>query len=141
MQKPKLTRFWLHTLIAVFAQCLAYEAPAQSYPIKPVYLVVGSSPGGGIDTIARLLAPKLSQLMGSQPMIVENRVGAAQAIATDRVAKSPADGYALLMITSTIITTSVLRLDLPYNLERDLAPVALQDAPGAHKAAPQLPHP
>ena len=85
---------------------------------------MGFSPGGVADVTARLAAQKLPELLGQQ-IVIENRPGAAGAIATERVAGSPPDGYTLLAMTAADTVTPVLRLKLPYNLERDLAPVAL----------------
>jgi tripartite-type tricarboxylate transporter receptor subunit TctC len=110
--------------ITLAAQLAISEAPAQGYPNRPVFLVVGSGPGTGTDIIARLVAPKLSQLLGQQ-VLVDNRVGAAGLIANDRVAKAPPDGYTLAFASSNIIILSALRSSLPYDLERDFAPVSL----------------
>ncbi len=124
MRKAQRSRFCLYTVVIVFAQLFAFEALAQSYPNKPVRIVVGFAAGGGTDVTARLVAQKLSQHLG-QPVVVENRPGATTSIATERVAKSPADGYTLLMVSSTTLIHSALRANLPYDLERDLAPVSL----------------
>jgi tripartite-type tricarboxylate transporter receptor subunit TctC len=97
---------------------------AQSYPAKPIRLVVGFPPGGSNDVIARIVAPKMSEQLG-QPVVVENRPGAATSIATAWVAKSPADGYTLLLIASSTAVQSALRSNLPYDLERDLTPVSM----------------
>ena len=111
-------------IVVVFVPLMSLNARAQNYPNKLIHLVVGAAPGGGSDTAARLVSPRLSQYFG-QPVIVENRVGAGGAIANERVAKSPADGYTLLLMSSNSIITSALRKDLPYDLEKDLAPVSL----------------
>ncbi|MBI4192891.1 MAG: hypothetical protein HY525_20450 [Betaproteobacteria bacterium] len=124
MPKAQRSRFCLYMVVIVFAQLLAFEASAQSYPNKPVRMVVGTTPGGAGDTISRLLAPKLSEYLG-QPVVVENRPGASGAIATEKVAKSPPDGYTLEMVTSSITVVVALRANLPFDLERDLAPVSL----------------
>ena len=100
------------------------SASAQPYPTKPVRIVVGFSPGGIADVTVRLIAPKLTEQLGQQ-VIVENRPGASGAIATERVAASPADGYTLLAPTAADAVIPVMRAKLPYNLERDLAPVSL----------------
>jgi tripartite-type tricarboxylate transporter receptor subunit TctC len=94
------------------------------YPAKPVRVVVGFSPGGIADATVRLIAPRLGEALGQQ-IIVENRPGASGAIATERVATSPPDGYTLLAPTAADAVIPVLRAKLPYNLERDLTPVSL----------------
>lgn len=96
---------------------------AQNYPSKPIHLVVGYSPGGGTDATARVVAQKLSDNLG-QTVIVENRPGASGSIAIERVAASPADGYTLLMLTSNETVLPALRAKLPFELERDFAPVS-----------------
>src|SRR5687767_1048774 len=89
----------LAALAAVCAGFWGADASAQSYPSKPVRLIVGLAPGGAADVTARLVSQKLSDQLG-QPVIVENRVGAGGSIATERVATGPADGYSLLVLTS-----------------------------------------
>ncbi len=100
----KLTRQqFAHAIIAASA-VLAFGAVAQtSYPVKPVKLVVGSPPGGGPDNVARIIAQHM-QL--GQPLVIENRNGAASAIAAEAVARSPADGYTLLITSQTGIAVS-----------------------------------
>jgi tripartite-type tricarboxylate transporter receptor subunit TctC len=97
---------------------------AQSYPQKPVRVLVGFTPGGGTDINARLLAPKLSEYLGQQ-FVVENRPGAATNVATEVVAKSPADGYTLLFTTSALAINASLYKNLRYDALRDLAPVSV----------------
>ncbi len=111
---------------ALFAACVAWAAldsPAQSYPVKPVRLLVGFAPGGSTDVTARAVAQKMGESLG-QNVIVENRAGASGALATERVATSAPDGYTLLMMSVSDTVLPALRT-LPYNLERDLAPVSL----------------
>jgi len=113
-------------LVAVIL-CTASPAPpvlGQSYPGKPVRVLVGFTAGGAADVITRLAAQKLAEPLG-QPVIVENRPGAGGALATERVAASPPDGYTLLMMTAADTALPALRVKLPYNLERDLAPIAM----------------
>jgi tripartite-type tricarboxylate transporter receptor subunit TctC len=112
--------------MAAWAQPAVPAAPAapSAWPAKPVRVVVGFSPGGIADVTVRLVAPKLSEALAQQ-VIVENRPGASGAIATERVAASPADGYTLLAPTAADAVIPVLRAKLPYHLERDLAPVSL----------------
>ncbi len=105
----------------------AFVAPhlgAQSYPVKPIRIVVGYAPGGAVDFSARLLAQKLPEQL-KQPVIVENRPGAGSTIGTERVAQSPPDGYTLLMMPTSAVVQSVLRTNLSYNMERDLQPISL----------------
>jgi tripartite-type tricarboxylate transporter receptor subunit TctC len=100
-------------------------ALAQSYPAKPVRIIVPYSAGGGTDIVARAVGQKLSDRWG-QSVIVDNRVGANGIIGADAVAKAPADGYTLLMSTPAEVSTSPhLYPNIPYNAERDLAPVTL----------------
>ncbi len=104
--------------------CFATDASGQTYPTKPIRLVVGYSPGGGTDATARVVAQKLSENLG-QTVLVENRPGASGSIAIERVAAAPPDGYTLLMLTSNETVLPALRTKLPFDLERDFAPVCL----------------
>ena len=117
----------IEVIIAVgAAYFFVFESLAQSYPSKPVHMVVGFGAGGATDIAARVIAQKLSEQLG-QSLIVENRTGAGGAIADERVVKSPADGYTLLMIAgaSSTVQSALQRGKLSYDLERDLAPVSL----------------
>jgi tripartite-type tricarboxylate transporter receptor subunit TctC len=97
---------------------------AQSYPARPVRMVVGFTPGGGTDINARLLAPKLAEYLGQQ-FIVENRPGAATNVASELVAKGAADGYTLLFTTSSLAINASLYKNLGYDALRDFAPISL----------------
>src|SRR5688572_20201094 len=112
-------------LIIGFALAAGGAAHAQRYPAKPVRLLVGFAPGGGVDVTARILAPKLHELWG-QPIVVDNRAGAGGTIATDIAAKSPPDGYSLLLcgIWSHGVAPSLYK-QLPYDHYRDFAPVSM----------------
>ncbi len=112
---------------AVFAAMLAGGALAQNYPAKPVRIVVPSSAGGGTDIVARILAPELSKRIGQQ-VIVDNRPGAGTMIGIEAVAKSPPDGYTLLMGLSTLAINSALYNKVPYDPVKDFAPVTLATA-------------
>jgi tripartite-type tricarboxylate transporter receptor subunit TctC len=116
-------RYWLW----IAATCLAAAAGtacAQAYPSKPVRLFVGFSAGAAPDVIARLMTPTLSQMFG-QTWIVENRGGAGGSLATEAVSKSPPDGHTLLMMAAADTMQPALRPKLPYDLERDFAPVTM----------------
>ena len=110
--------------IIVFAHCSAFDSLAQSYPVKPIRILVGFAAGGATEVTARLVAQRLSEQLG-QPMVVEARPGASGAIATETVATSSADGYTLLMLAGSTVVQSSLRSKLPYDVARDLAPVSL----------------
>lgn len=98
---------------------------AQPYPSRPVKIVVSFPPGTTPDTVARVVAPKLQESLG-QPVVVENRAGAGGNVAVDAVAKSPADGYTLVVSTNAAVATNkVLYDNLPYDPERDLSPISL----------------
>ena len=97
---------------------------AQSYPEKSIRLMVGYAPGGLTDGVARTLAPQLTEILGKQ-VVVENRGGGGSSIATDLVAKAPADGYTLLMADQALISNPSLFSALPYDTLKDLQPIAL----------------
>ena len=98
-------------------------ATAAAYPAKPVKIMVGFAAGGAADVTARMLAPRLAELLGQQ-IVVENRGGSGGLLATEAVAKSPADGYTLLLMPAADTVQPALRRRLPYDLERDFAPVS-----------------
>jgi tripartite-type tricarboxylate transporter receptor subunit TctC len=108
--------------VAVLA-CGATAAPAQTYPAKPVRLVVGFTPGGGVDINARLLAPKFAEYLGQQ-LIIENRPGAGTNIANELVARSAPDGYTLLINTAALAINLSLYKKVNYEA-RDFAPVSV----------------
>jgi tripartite-type tricarboxylate transporter receptor subunit TctC len=96
---------------------------AQAYPARPVNLVAGFAPGGGVDITARLVGQWLAERLG-QPFIIENRPGAASNIATEAVVRASADGYTLLMVGSWNAINATLYDNLNFNFIRDIAPVA-----------------
>jgi tripartite-type tricarboxylate transporter receptor subunit TctC len=98
-------------------------ARAQTYPSRPVKLVVGFPPGGGNDIVARLIAQWLSERL-SQPFVVENRPGAGTNIATEAVVRAQPDGYTLLFVASSSAINATLYEKLSFNFIRDIAPVA-----------------
>ena len=97
---------------------------AQSWPAKPVKILVGASPGGGTDIIARMLAEKYQTALG-QPFVVDNRPGAANTIAADATAKAAPDGYTLLLATNTAQAIAPHLMKLAFDPIKDLVPVAL----------------
>lgn len=117
----------------------AAPAWAQTFPSRPLRLVVPFAAGGSTDVIARLVGQKMAEAMG-QSVLVENRPGAAGAIATDQVAKAPADGYTLLMATtSTHSILPVANPKLPYDPVRDFASIGLvARAPNVLVVSPAL---
>src|ERR1700681_3426561 len=103
--------------LALAAPALAQEDPAR-YPSKPIHIIVGFSAGGGNDIIARIFGQKLSESFG-QPVIVDNKPGGGAIVATEYVAKSPPDGYTLLMSASGISINPAVYAKLPYDAVRD----------------------
>jgi tripartite-type tricarboxylate transporter receptor subunit TctC len=109
----------------IFALALAASvAAAQPYPSRPLRFVVGFTPGGGVDINARLLAAKMSELLGQQ-VVVENKPGAGTNIANELVARSPADGYTLLFTSPAVAINMSLYRNPPYDALRDFAGVAI----------------
>ncbi len=102
----------------------AAPAYASAYPQRPVTVVVGYAAGGATDAIARIVSQKLGEQLG-QPFIVENRPGANGNIATEHVAKAPADGYTLLFGGSNNVTNSSLYKKLPFDFRADFVPIAM----------------
>lgn len=96
---------------------------AQSFPTKPIRILVGYSAGGGVDTMARLLAPHLTSVLGQQ-VVVENRAGAAGLIAGDAVAKATPDGYTLLLGESGLLIAQHLQPSMTFDPIKSFAPVA-----------------
>jgi tripartite-type tricarboxylate transporter receptor subunit TctC len=100
-------------------------ACAETYPARPIRLIVGYSPGGGNDLIARIVAAKLQEKLG-QPVIVDNRPGAQSVVAAEAVAKAPSDGYTLLAAPSGPMTINpAVYAKLSYSPERDFSPISL----------------
>jgi tripartite-type tricarboxylate transporter receptor subunit TctC len=115
------------------------DAQSDTYPVKPVRLVIGLAPGGATDIQARLFAQKLSESTG-RTFIVENRAGAGGTIAYAQVAKSPPDGYTLMGISSGYTITPAVYAKLPYDPLRDFAPVSMVvQAPFLLLTHPSLP--
>ena len=113
----------LSLLVLALAACASVQA--QNYPSRPVRMIVGFPPGGGTDVVARIIAPGLSENLG-QPVVIENRPGATGTVAAAMVAKSPADGYTIMMghVSVNAIAPSLFP-NLQYNVLKDFAPITL----------------
>jgi tripartite-type tricarboxylate transporter receptor subunit TctC len=128
----------LSRFLALILLCAPFAAPAQ-YPSQTVRVIVGFPPGGTTDVIGRLIAQGLSDRLG-KPFVVENRPGASGSIGAAGVAKAAPDGHTLLMVPSTQGTNSFLYASLPYDTERDFAPVSLiASTPYLYVVHPGLP--
>jgi tripartite-type tricarboxylate transporter receptor subunit TctC len=125
-----MNRTWrcLTAAVLIAATGLVQSAPASAatpeYPTRSIRLIVPFAPGGSNDIMARLIGQHFSESMG-QAVIVDNRPGAGGIIGTDAAAKSPPDGYTLLMMSVTLAVNPSLRLNLPYDTHRDLLPITL----------------
>jgi tripartite-type tricarboxylate transporter receptor subunit TctC len=124
---------------AIAAPLVAKLAAAQSYPARPVRVIVGFPPAGPADTFSRLIARRLSERLGQQ-FVVENRPGAAGNIATDAVAHASADGYTLLQVGPPNAINATLYDKLNYDFIRDIAPVAgIARSPNIMEVNPSVP--
>jgi tripartite-type tricarboxylate transporter receptor subunit TctC len=108
--------------LVLVALVVSQLAAAQSYPTKPIRMVVGLAPGGATDIMARTLTPALSEELG-QPVVVDNRPGAAGSIGASIVAKSPPDGYTLFLASSSFTSNAVLEKNSAYDPLRDFTPI------------------
>jgi tripartite-type tricarboxylate transporter receptor subunit TctC len=112
-------------LLALFVLVAAHrQALAQDYPTRPVRVLVGLGPGGGSDTVARIMTTKLTDMLG-QSFVVDNRPSAGGAISSEIVAKAAPDGYTLLAMSPTHVITPNLRSNAGYDAIRDFAPIIL----------------
>jgi tripartite-type tricarboxylate transporter receptor subunit TctC len=117
-------REFLHLTASAATALLAPQvARAQGYPSRPVRLVVGFTPGGAVDIIARLIGQALSERLG-KPLVIENRPGAATNLATESLVRALPDGYTLLMANTAAAINATLYDKLSFNFIRDIAPVA-----------------
>ena len=110
------------TGLAALLLCTATLAQAQTWPARSLRLVIPFAPGGGTDILARVIAPKLSEVLGQQ-VVVENKPGASSIIGSQIVAQAAPDGYTLMMVDSSIYVNPGLRTELPYNTLKDFTPI------------------
>src|ERR1700686_1556432 len=122
MKLPR--RSFLHLAAGAAAlPAVSRVARAQSYPLRPVRVIVGFPAGGPTDITARLISQYLSERLG-QPFIVENRPGASSNVGTEVVVRAPPDGYTLLLVTVSITINATVYRNLNFNFVNDIAPVA-----------------
>ena len=114
----------MQRLFILLALIASHAALAQTWPAKPIRVVVPFPPGGGTDLVARTVTPKMAEILG-QPFVIENRAGAGGNIGTEAVAKSPADGYTLLVASASTAINTTLVPNLSWTFPRDFAPVVL----------------
>jgi tripartite-type tricarboxylate transporter receptor subunit TctC len=138
MKLPR--RHFLHLATAAAAlAALPRDARAQAYPARPVHLIVGLAAGGGTDAVARIMAERLSEHLG-QPFVVENRTGMAGNLATQFVVSAPPDGHTLSFSGAASTISSVLYKTLPFDFQRDFAPVGgVMRFPNLMVVPPSLP--
>jgi tripartite-type tricarboxylate transporter receptor subunit TctC len=118
--KPENRPYWI---VAICLGLIASAAAAQ-YPVRPIRLVVPFAPGGGADTLSRIITPKLTEAMGQQ-WVVDNRGGAGGNLAAEIVVQAAPDGHTVFMGFSTVLTVNPTLIRVSYNVARDLQPVTL----------------
>jgi tripartite-type tricarboxylate transporter receptor subunit TctC len=116
---------WLRNTLVAATACAAIAAQAQTYPTKPIRVIVTFPPGGSSDTVTRLISPRMSERLG-QPIVIENRPGGGGGIGADAVAKSAPDGYTLVVgAQGGLALNTIFYPNLPYNPLKDFAPITL----------------
>jgi tripartite-type tricarboxylate transporter receptor subunit TctC len=118
----KVVTVFKMAVAALAVMLTANAAQAQNYPNRPIKIVVPATPGGGIDIIARVVGEKISASLG-QSVVIENKPGASNNLGTDLVAKSPADGYTLVIIASSHATNKWMFKSMPFDPVKDFEPV------------------
>src|SRR5215813_12777211 len=121
---PGMTGFLRIGAMAALLALSAGAVSADTYPNRPVKLIVPYAAGGANDIIARLIQPGLEQALG-QPVIVDNRPAASGIVGTDAVAKAQPDGHTLGLAFTTLTVNTAINAKLPYDIEKDLAPIVL----------------
>ncbi|HEX6064497.1 MAG TPA: tripartite tricarboxylate transporter substrate-binding protein, partial [Longimicrobiales bacterium] len=120
----RIEQYRLYGLVSAMALVASGAFAQDSYPSRPVRLIVASSPGGGTDASARIVANKLSDVLGQQ-VIVDNRPGAATMIGAEVTARAAPDGYTLLLTNSSMTIVPSMRKNPPLEILRGLAPISL----------------
>ena len=139
MNRPHRRQFLHFAASAAFLSIASRPSMAQSYPTRPVRIIVGAPPGGGSDISARLIGQWLTERLG-QPFIVENRPGGGGTISTEAVVKALPDGYTLLLVQMNDIINTTLVERLNFDFIRDIAAVASIDRiPGVMEVHPSVP--
>src|SRR5262245_8027945 len=119
----------MRLVLAVLAFAVVAAAHAQAFPARNIRFIVPYGPGGPVEPTARILGARAAELLG-QPVVVENRAGAAGSIGTDAAVKAPADGYTVLIHTNVVASEPWLKSTLPYNFLRDMTPlVTINETP------------
>jgi len=121
---PVLFRRLVGGVLLCIGALVAPAVAAQSYPQKPIRLIVPFAPGGASDVLARLVGQKLGERLG-QPVVVENKPGAATTIGAAEVARAPADGYTIMLAPAPFVIASLMYPNLPYDAARDFTGIAL----------------
>ena len=139
MKDDPTLRVSLRLMAAALLLAAASVAPAQEYPIKPVRVIVPFPPGGGTDLMARVVVQKLGETVGGT-FIIDNRGGAGGSIGSDVAAKSPPDGYTILVVSGAHAINPSLYPKLPYDTVRDFAPITMiTSGPGLLVVHPSVP--
>jgi tripartite-type tricarboxylate transporter receptor subunit TctC len=112
----------MNRVLAAAVALVSCNTFAQDYPVRPVRMLVGYAPGGGMDTIGRVLAPKLSEALG-QPFVIENRPGASGGVAAEALAGAPADGYVLMLAESGTLALPSVNPKVTFDPVKQFAPV------------------
>ena len=129
----------IRSIALALAAVLSSSVCAQSYPVKPVRMIIPFAPGGNTDIIGRVFAPKFSEALGQQ-VIIDNRGGAGSTIGTELAARAVPDGYTLLMVSAAHTINPAMIRKLPYDSVRDFAPISvIADVPTAFVVHPSLP--
>jgi tripartite-type tricarboxylate transporter receptor subunit TctC len=119
----KITSLVLAIASLMASPLVGAQSAAQSFPNKPIRFVVPFPPGGGNDILARALAPKMSEILGQQ-VVIDNRAGAGGNIGADYVAKSPPDGYTIVIASNQVTMNPWIYSKLPFDIAKDFSPIA-----------------